>query len=120
MKKRKFSITIITDGLKEEYNLLGEYDLENDIIYYNENKGLVTSMKLDLKNKLLIRENKDYYIEYKLIENKETLNKIIIKELDKVLELRIKTEKFEITNNKIEIIYVLLDSNEKVIYEIKM
>lgn len=120
MKKRKFNITLITDNIKKEYNLLGEYDKDNNIIYYNESGSLITSMTIDLNNKILIRENKDYLIKYNLLENKETTNKVTIKELNKTLDIRIKTEKFEITETKIEIEYILLDSNEKVTYIIKM
>jgi len=120
MKKRKFNIILITDDNKKEYNLLGEYDKEKNIIYYNESGNLITNMIIDLNNKILTRENKDYLIKYKLIEKKETTNEIIIKDLDKTIELKIKTEKFEITENKIEIEYILLDSNEKVTYIINM
>ena len=45
MKKRKFNIILITNQEKDEYNLLGEYDRENGIIYYNETKSLLTEVK---------------------------------------------------------------------------
>lgn len=120
MKKKKLNIILITNEETKEYNLLGEYDKENNIIYYNENNDLVTKMEIDLNNNTLIRENKDYYIKYNLIENQETINKITIKELNQDLDIRIKTEKFEITENKIEIMYTLLDSNEKITYVINL
>lgn len=120
MPKRKFNITLITDDIRKEYNLLGEYDKASNIISYIETVPLITSMTIDLNNKILIRENKDYLIKYKLLENQETNNKIKIKELNKILELRVKTEKFEITKDRIEIKYIVLDSNEKVTYIINM
>ena len=119
MKKRKISITLITDDSKEEYNLLGEYDKENEIITYRENTNLVTRVKLDLKEKILTRENKDYSLKYHLVENKVTENEIEIKELNQKIILKIKTNKFEITENQVTVIYTILDSKEEIKYQIK-
>ena len=119
MKKKKLNIILISKEEVTEYNLLGEYDEENNIIYYNENNNLVTKMKLDLKNKELTRENKDYYLEYKFIENEETENKMVLKELDKNIFINIKTDKFKLEENKLEIIYTILDSDEQVTYKVK-
>ena len=91
MKKRKLMITLITNDTKEEYNLLGEYDEERKIITYRESKSLLTEVKLDLKKKTLIRNNNDYYLEYKFIENEETENKIKLKDLNQSIFLKIKT-----------------------------
>lgn len=119
MKKRKLIITLITINTKEEYNLLGEYDQENGIITYDENNNITTKVKLDLKRKLLIRDNHDYYLMYKLIENEETENEIRMKELNQSLSLKIKTDKFKVTDNKVEIIYTILDSKETIQYQIE-
>lgn len=119
MKKRKLIITLITNDIKEEYNLLGEYDNDKEEITYSENKELLTEVKLNLKEKTLTRKNNDYYLKYKLLENKETENEIKIKELNQSLFLKIKTDKFKIEKNKVEIIYTILDSNEKITYIVK-
>ena len=119
MKKRKLRITIIANNSKEEYSVLGIYDIEKQRLEYQENNNLITHVILDLKNRILVRENKDYYLEYQLLENKETENKIDIKEFNQSMILKIMTEKFNIKNNKVEIIYILLDSNEKVQYIIE-
>ena len=119
MKKIKLNITIITNQAKEEYNLLGEYDKENKIITYTESNNLLTTMLININNHKLIRENKDYYIEYNLIENKETDNIIRVKDINHELKLKIKTEKFELKENKLEIKYKVIDSNEDITYIIK-
>lgn len=119
MKKRKLNITLITNGIHDEYNLLGEYDEVNKIITYNESNELLTEVKLNLKDKILTRENKDYYLEYKFIENEETENEIKLKELNQSISLKIKTSKFDINDNQLEIIYTILDSKEKVTYIVK-
>lgn len=119
MKKRKLNITLITSGTQSEYNLLGEYDEINKIITYSESNELLTEVKLNLKDKILTRENKDYYLKYKFIKNEETENEIKLRELNQSLFLKIKTDNFEIKENEVEIIYTILDSNEKVTYIIK-
>lgn len=119
MKKRKMHITIITNDEKQEYNLLGEYDDKDRMISYQESSSLLTTVKLDLENQKLVRKNKDYSLVYQFQENKITENEIRIKQFNQSMILKIKTEKFLVTENKVEIIYILLDSNEKVSYEIK-
>lgn len=119
MKKRKFKITTIANNNKEEYHVLGIYDIENQRLEYQETRDLLTHVILDIKNKILIRENKDYYLKYQLLENKVTENKMDIKEFNQSMILKIKTEKFTIEDNKVEIIYTLLDSSEKFQYIIE-
>lgn len=119
MKKRKINIILITSDKKEEYKLLGEYNSEKNIISYQESGDLLTEVVLDLNQNILIRENKDYYLQYKFIENEETENEMKLKDLNQSIKLKIKTEKFNVTNNKIEIIYTLLDSNETINYQIQ-
>lgn len=118
MKKRKFNIILTTPDDEKKYSLLGEYDQVNGIICYKESSNLLTEVVLDLNKKILTRDNLDYYLKYELIENKETKNEIRIKDLNQNMILMIKTQKFEITENKIEIIYTVLDSNETIHYQI--
>lgn len=119
MKKRKMHITLRTNDVNEEYNLLGEYDEEHKILTYQEKKNLVTIVKIDFLKKYLSRENKDYSLHYQFQENKVTSNPFHLKELNQNLMIKIKTEKFLVTENKIEIQYTLLDSNEKVNYQVE-
>lgn len=119
MKKRKLNITLITNEKESEYNLLGEYDTEKKVITYSESNELLTDVKIDLKERVLVRENKDYCLKYKFIENEETENEINLKELNQKIYIKIKTDKFELSENKLEIIYTILDSNERVTYIIK-
>lgn len=119
MKKKKLRIAVTSNNSKEDYNVIGIYDKDNEKIEYYENRNLVTSVILDLKNKILIRDNKDYYLEYHLLENQITENKIDIKELNQSMILKIKTEKFTLLENKVEIFYTLLDSDEIIKYIIE-
>ena len=49
----------------------------------------------------------------------KTENEIDIKEFNQSMILKIKTEKFKIEENKVQILYMLLDSEEKVEYIIE-
>lgn len=117
MKKKKLTIILINNEIREEYNLLASYDENKKIITYNESKDLLTEVTLDLKEKKLIRNNKDYLIECNFIENKEIIE---LKELNNKIILDIKTDIFKIDNSQIEIKYEILDSNEVIDYLIKM
>lgn len=84
----------------------------NKINYKEENK---TTVLLDLKNKILIRENKELYMEYDFIKEKGNL---YIKSLQKNIDLQLKLKKIDISNHKIVIQYEL--EKECYIYEIEM
>ncbi len=119
MKKRKIHITFRTNSYDTEYNLLGEYDKEHNILTYFENSSLVTKVTIDLNQQELRRDNKDYQLIYHFLENEVTDNSIFLKEMNQELCLKLKTKKFSFSQNKLEIIYILLDSEEKVIYQIE-
>ena len=119
MELRKIKVTLITNTTKEEYNLLGKYDLSKKIITYNENKQLQTKVILDLNSRSLTRDNKDLKVDLLFDENGETSNELFIKELNKYLTVKIKTESYNLTENSIEIVYIILDSNDKITYKIE-
>lgn len=119
MEKRKIKVTLITNEKHEEYNLLGKYDLSKNIIYYNENKDMQTKVILDLDNKILTRDNKEMTLKLLFTQNKTTTNNLFIKDLNKYLTIKIKTEKYELTPNSIDISYIILDSNDKIIYKVE-
>lgn len=119
MGLRKIKVTLITNTTKEEYNLLGKYDLSKNIITYNENKQLQTKVILDLNSRSLTRDNKDLKVDLLFAENGETTNELFIKELNKYLTIKIKTEYYNLTENSIEIVYIILDSNDKITYKIE-
>ena len=119
MRKRKIHITFRTNSYDTEYNLLGEYDKEHNILTYLENSSLVTKVTIDLNQQELRRDNKDYQLIYHFLENEITDNSILLKEMNQKFCLKLKTEKFSFSQNKLEIIYILLDNEEKVIYQIE-
>lgn len=120
MKKEKFHVLIITNSIKEEYNLLGEYDRNNKLIEFYESNKLRSKITIDLTKHLLIKDNIDYRITLDLNINKRTKGEILLKRENGVVNIEVDTKNFTITDNKLSMRYIISDSNEEVIYEIEM
>ena len=118
MISKKLHIILITGNDKNEYNLLGKCD--KDTIIYSESGALKSNLTLDLKNKLLIKENIDYKISLKFDKKNNTTNEIYLKKEDKVLNIELKTIKYEVSSSKIEIKYEIIDSKEIIEYIIEI
>lgn len=82
----------------------------NKINYVEKNKTVVL---LDLENKILIRENPEFYMELVLKEGK---GNIYIKSLQKNITILFKLKKMDISKNKIVIQYEM----EKELYSYKL
>lgn len=119
MKKIKLKITMITQNQKTEYITIGNYDSEKQELTYQEKQEVVTDVKINLKEHKLIRDNKDLTMIYQFDEKKKTINTIYLKDLEKYIDIQIKTKKYYYDNNKIEIEYILIDSNDKIYYEVE-
>ena len=119
MKKMKLKITMITQNQKIEYITIGNYDSDKKELSYQEKQEMVTDVKLNLEKHKLIRDNKDFTMEYQFEVNNKTINTIYLKELGKTIDIQIKTEKYYYDNNKIEIEYIIIDSNDKIYYEVE-
>lgn len=78
--------------------------------------------KITIKNNKLFlsRNNNEYSYELIFELNKETNTEYYIKELNTSIDIRIKTTKLLIKDNKIEINYTVIDSDEKYLYLIEM
>lgn len=120
MKKEKFHILLITNSIKDEYNLLGNYNKENGLIEFYESNKLQSKITIDLKKHLLIKDNIDYKITLNLDLKKKTKNEILLKKENGIINIEVETKKFEFISNKLSMIYTIIDSNEEIIYEIEM
>ncbi len=109
-----------TNSSNDEYNLLGEYDKENNIIEFYESNSIRSKINIDTNNHTLVKENIDYKITLDLDKSKETNGEVYLKKEDKTLNLTLKTNKFELKNNKLSMNYIILESDEEIIYEIEM
>lgn len=111
--KKKAKISLITKEDKIIYNV--EIEIKNDKISYKENNDKLTNVLYDIKNKILIREDKDIYMEYNFNINKAN---VYIKDLKKEVNLLLKTKNIISNNKKINIEYLL--DNELYSYVIDM
>ena len=109
--QRKSKVSLKTNDYEIYNNKIVDF-VNNKINYIDDND---TSVLLDLKDKLLIRDNSSMYLEYDFLHEKGF---ILIKEMNKELEVEINVEKFLVERDKIEIIYKI--ENESYIYVIDM
>ncbi len=79
--------------------------INNEKIIYTEKDK--TKVLYDFKNNELIRDNNKLRLKYKFDLNSKTEGSILIKDLDKVLNVYIKTNKLINKKNIIEINYTL-------------
>lgn len=119
MQKININITIITNGDKQEYNLLGEYDLNKKCIKYLDNDNLNTSMLLDIENEELIRENEAMKMNISFKKLGKADASIYVREIEKRLNLSINIDDKSFKENAIRFSYTILDSNDKITYIIK-
>lgn len=117
MEKRKLKITLTTNNQEKKFQAISNFN--NGEILYLEDNNLPTLVILNYKNKILIRENKDIKIELVFKQEEETVGNILLKEENKNFDLKIKTDKWYQDNNKIEIIYTILDSMETISYKLE-
>ncbi len=120
MKKEKFHILLITNDIKDEYNLLGSYDKKENLIEFYETNKLRSKITIDLNKHILSKENIDYKIILDLDTSKETNGEVFLNKENGSIRLKIKTNTFDLTNNKLTMKYTILDSKEEIIYEIEM
>ena len=85
--------------------------LTEDVIKYKSEDN--TTEMFDYKNNKLIRENSELRMNYIFDLNKETKGTVFVKDLNRELEVNIKTNKIERNKNDIEIEFVVEDNTIK-------
>lgn len=102
----------------EEKNETNAIKNKNKITYHDNfsiNKINIYDNKI-----MLVRENDDFIHTFNFEINKETTSEYYIKEYASSIEVKIKTTKLVITDNKIEINYIVKESNEEYNYILDM
>ena len=106
MPKIKIKVTIQNNNYKTNAIIR-----EDSISYQEEDQ---TRVNYNYRNNILIRENNNIKMEYDFL-NKN--GKILLKDLNKVLEIKIKVNKIKKENYNIEIEYEI--ENENINYRIE-
>ena len=107
----------INDNTEEIIDTLGIKN-KNNITFIND---FIKYKIINDNGKLkLIRETKEFIHSFNFILNKKTKSEYFIKEYKATIEVEILTTNIFINNNKIEIGYKIIDSNEDFNYIIEM
>ena len=85
--------------------------LSDNVIKYKSEDNTIEVFDYD--NYKLTRENNELRMDYIFDLNKETKGTVFVKDLNKELEVNIKTKKIERNNNDIEIDFYVEESNIK-------
>ena len=80
----------------------------NRIVYYEKNK---TKVIYDYKNDILTRDNNDIKMIYKFNQKKETVGNILVKDLKRKINIKIKTKKLEKKDYNLEIEFIIEKQN---------
>ena len=112
--EKKAKITLKNEEEVIKYELLIEF--KNNKISYIENDSNNTNVLLDLNNRLLIRDNKELYLEYDFLNNKGV---VYLKELRNNISINLNTIKYEITDTKIEIMYKIDENSYEYFIEME-
>ena len=116
--KIKVKVTIENKDMKEQsvYNAI--YIKEKDIIKYQEKDK--TSVTLHKKDNILIRENKDIYMEYPFDESHTTDGILRLKDMDKEFLLILKTQSLVNKENLYKVEYKLVETKDVFTYTVEV
>lgn len=109
MKKRAFIMINGNEDIQQEVMLT----LKNKKINYQEKDG--TNVLFDQSEKVLIRENKRFLMEFSFEKN---IVSIYMKKEEKEVEIPIITHQLEVSKNRVRIKYKL--EEQEYVYEIRM
>ena len=109
MPKLEVLVSVKNDDSNIEYKTTAI--LSDNVIKYKSEDNTIEVFDYD--NYKLTRENNELRMDYIFDLNKETKGTVFVKDLNKELEVNIKTKKIERNNNDIEIDFYVEESNIK-------
>jgi len=107
----KIKAILKNNNIEHKTETTAYLNTDGDTLYYVESDSEKTVVEVDFINKILRRDNKKLFLEYRFDLDKETESIIVDKELDQTLTILIKTNKFEITEKDIIIEYEIEGDN---------
>ena len=113
MNKQKFHIKLNDNS----FYTLGEY--KDNVLTYYESSKLRSKMSINIKDKTIEKDNIDYQIKLSFNKKKST-NTIYLKKESGKIDIETELKRFEISTKKIIINYIIVDSKEEVLLEIKV
>ena len=113
MPKIKLKVLIKSNDNNTEFETMAI--LQENLIKYKETDE--TTVVFDCNNLILTRENNELRMEYRFNEERPTTGKILVKDLNKELEIEIKTKKIERKGNDVKIQFIV--ENNEFLYHIE-
>lgn len=115
MAKINIKVSILQDNNKNVFTTIGHYQEQNKILTYKEKDN--TLVTYDYAKNILTRNNQNLLMKYQFIKNKGTIGTILIKALNRYLDIDIYTEKIIIDDKNIEVQY---KTEDNFIYKIEV
>lgn len=116
MPRMRVKVTTVSNGQENNYEINAL--LKKDKIIYNEPDPKKTKVIFDYANNLLIRKNKDLEMVYKFDLAKETIGSIEVKSIKRYLNLNIATQKYDVLENNLDLIFLV--ENEEIRYKLEV
>ncbi len=116
--KKQVKVQLENDEGKSSFIVPCIYDIKKLCITYVEKDELNTIVKLDLKNWILSRKNKDIRLRFPYRMGDETVGQYEVYDINKIIELKINTTKLERKDNNIFIEYYI--ENQKFKYYLEV
>ena len=107
MAKVNIHTILKTQEKTYEYSVPAILKEDAKILIYKEKDDQRTTTNYNYKTRELTRENDSLHMHYVFDENKNTVGKILVKELNRSFKLTIKTKKIIRHNNNIEIEFLV-------------
>ena len=116
MPRMRVKVTTVSNGQENNYEINAL--LKKDKIIYNEPDPKKTKVIFDYANNLLIRKNKDLEMVYEFDLAKETIGSIEVKSINRYLNLNIATQKYDVLENNLDLIFLV--ENEEIRYKLEV
>lgn len=116
MPRMRVKVTTVSNGQENNYEINAL--LKKDKIIYNEPDPKKTKVIFDYANNLLIRKNKDLEMIYEFDLAKETIGSIEVKSIKRYLNLNIATQKYDVLENNLDLIFLV--ENEEIRYKLEV
>ncbi len=116
MPRMRVKVTTVSNGQENNYEINAL--LKKDKIIYNEPDSKKTKVIFDYANNLLIRKNKDLEMVYEFDLAKETIGSIEVKSIKRYLNLNIATQKYDVLENNLDLIFLV--ENEEIRYKLEV
>jgi hypothetical protein len=111
----KINIRTSISSVDDKSEAMTKAIIQDQIIKYKEDKD--TTVLYDYESKTLSRENNQLRMKYIFDKENITVGNILIKDLNKELNVEIKTKKLERKDNDIEVRFII--ENNEFLYQIE-